>query len=296
MASLSVFLILLSALLHALWNYYSKANPSPQIFLFWVGLFTLGLALCFFAIRSPSIPHSVWIYLVASGLVHFFYWSSLSQAYTSGDISYVYPIARSAPGFVPLFAFLFLGETISAQGLAGIVCIVVSIYLLQQRDEGMTFRTFIRHAGRPDAVWAFSTLGTVIAYSLLDKKGMVEYHAHPTLPYVWQAVTYYCAQQTIGLFLYSAFIIFRSPRREIMKIGHRYWKTIIVSGIFIMISYTLILYVMMTEKVSYVVALRQSSVIFAVLLGGYLLEETHAMLRLVATLVMVIGVLLTSTA
>ncbi len=63
-----------------------------------------------------------------------------------------------------------------------------------------------------------------------------------------------------------------------------------------MISYTLILYVMMTEKVSYIVALRQCSVIFAVLLGTYLLEESHAKMRLAAATVMVIGVLLTSTA
>ena len=63
-----------------------------------------------------------------------------------------------------------------------------------------------------------------------------------------------------------------------------------------MLSYMLILYVYMTESVSYVVALRQSSVIFAVLLGGYLLKESQTKLRFVAAVVMVIGVLLISTA
>jgi uncharacterized membrane protein len=63
-----------------------------------------------------------------------------------------------------------------------------------------------------------------------------------------------------------------------------------------MLSYTLILYVYMTESVSYVVALRQISVIFAVLFGGYLLKESQTKLRFAAAVVMIIGVLLISTA
>ncbi len=296
MTPISVTLVLLSAFFHALWNYYSKANRSPQLFLFWVGVLTVGMAISASAIKTPIIPQPVWIFIIASGVVHFLYWFSLSKGYASGDISYVYPIARSAPGFIPLFAFLLLQESISVQGLLGIFCIVVSIYLLQQRGDGMAFRDLIRYMRRPDAAWAFSTLGTVIAYSLIDKKGMSEFYAHNSQPLVWQAVVYYLLQGAIAMLLYSAFIIYRFPRSEITEIGRRHWKPIMVTTMLVMISYSLILYVMMTEKVSYIVALRQCSVIFAVLLGTYLLEESHAKLRLAAATVMVIGVLLTSTA
>ena len=63
-----------------------------------------------------------------------------------------------------------------------------------------------------------------------------------------------------------------------------------------MISYTIILYVFMTQKVSYIVALRQSSIIFAVLLGGYGLKEARSKLRLGAAVLMVFGIFLIATA
>ncbi len=214
----------------------------------------------------------------------------------SGDISYVYPIARSAPGFIPFFAFLLLDEQLSLQGLTGIFSIVFSIYLLQQRASGQTFRELLRYLRRPDAVWAFSTLGTVIGYSLIDKAGMSEFYMHSTQQHAWQPVTYYLTESVIGMIFYGGYIMCCFPLREIMDTGHREWKPIIATGILSMLSYTIILYVYMTESVSYVVALRQCSVIFAVLLGRYLLKEPQTKLRFAAATVMVIGVFLISTA
>lgn len=291
-----VLLVLLSACLHALWNCYSKASRSPQIFFFWVGVFTVTVAIVIFSIRLPIIPLTVWIYVVASGLVHFAYWFSLSQAYSSGDISYVYPIARSAPGFVPLFAYLFLQEAISVRGLIGILCTVFSIYLLQQRGEGIRLKELIRRTRQQDAIWAFSTLCTVIAYSLIDKKGMSEFHAQSSLLAAWQAVSYYLMQAAISSVLYGISTLLRFPKQEITDIARREWKRIIVAGCLILISYTLILFAFTTQKVSYVVAIRQCSVIFAVLLGAYVFKESHAKLRFVAAGVMVVGVFLISTA
>jgi uncharacterized membrane protein len=291
-----LLLVVLSACLHALWNCYSKASRSPQIFFFWVGAFTAAIAIIIFAIRLPIIHPTVWIYVVASGLVHSAYWFSLSQAYSSGDISYVYPIARSAPGFIPLFAFLFLQEAISVQGLIGILCIVFSIYLLQQQGDGLRFKELIRRTKQQDATWAFSTLCTVIIYSLIDKKGMSEFHAPSTQLAAWQAVSYYLTQGAISIVLYGISTLLRFPKREITDVARREWKRIIVAGWLILISYTLILFAFITQKVSYVVAIRQCSVIFAVLLGTYVLKESHAKLRFAAAGVMVVGVFLISTA
>ena len=69
-----------------------------------------------------------------------------------------------------------------------------------------------------------------------------------------------------------------------------------MSGILAMTSYTMILYLLMTEKVSYIVALRQCSIIFAVLLGGYALKESRSKLRLAAAILMVFGMFLITTA
>ena len=293
---LSIVFVLLSAFFHALWNYYGKASRSPQLFFFWIGVFTMGVAALAFALQLPIAPKSVWGYIAGSGVIHFFYWVCLSRAYMSGEISYVYPIARSAPGFIPFFAFLFLDERLSVQGLIGIFLIVFSIYLLQQRAGGLTFKELLRYLRRPDSVWAFSTLGTVIAYSLIDKAGMAEFYAHSTQQHAWQPVTYFLTESVIAMILYGSYIVLNFPPREITDIGRREWKQIIATGVLSMLSYMLILYVYMTESVSYVVALRQSSVIFAVLLGAYLLKESQTKLRFAAAAVMVIGVLLIAAA
>ena len=293
---LSIVFVLLSAFFHALWNYYGKASRSPQLFFFWIGIFTMGVAALAFALQLPIAPKSVWGYIAGSGVIHFFYWVCLSRAYMSGEISYVYPIARSAPGFIPLFAFLFLDERLSVQGLIGIFLIIFSIYLLQQRAGGLTFKELLRYLRRPDSVWAFSTLGTVIAYSLVDKAGMAEFYAHSAQQHAWQPVTYFLTESVIAMILYGSYIMLNFPPREITDIGRREWKQIIATGVLSMLSYMLILHVYMTESVSYVVALRQSSVIFAVLLGAYLLKESQTKLRFAAAAVMVIGVLLIVTA
>ena len=231
-----------------------------------------------------------------SGVIHFFYWVCLSRAYTSGEISYVYPIARSAPGFLPFFAFLFLDERLSAQGLVGIFLILFSIYLLQLRGGGLTFKDLLVYIRRPASVWALLTLGTVIAYSLIDKAGMSEFYAHSAQRHAWQPVSYFLTESIIAMVLYGSYIMLWFPSRGITDIGHQEWKKVLATGVLSMLSYTIILYVYMTESVSYVVALRQCSVIFAVLLGGYLLKESQTKLRFMAAVVMVIGMFLIATA
>lgn len=296
MRLLTIVLVLLSAFLHALWNFHAKSSNSTQIFFFWIGIFTLCLTLVAFAIRFPIIPSKVWVYIIASGLVHFGYWISLSRAYMLGEISFVYPIARSAPAFVPAFAFLLLDESISTQGLIGILCVVLAIYLFQQRGNETTFRSILRYARKPDSIWAFSTLGTVITYSLIDKQGMTILHEYSEKSGIWDAMTYYLAEGCIALVLYNIYILRQFRWRRIAEIGRLEWKQVITAASLAMVSYTLILYVLMTEKVSYIVALRQCSVIFAVLLGGYKLNESGLKLRLTGAVLMVIGVFIIATA
>ena len=187
----SINLVLLSAFCHALWNYYSKSSRDTRILFFYSGVFTLLIAFIVFGIKQPIIPKPVWGYIIGSALVHLLYRLFLSHAYTVGEISYVYPITRSAPAFLPLFAFLFLNELVSAQGLGGIFCVIVSILLYQQREARIQFKAFFRFLREPDSLWAYATLGSVIAYSLVDKQGMSEFHRYSTDSPWWRAGTFY---------------------------------------------------------------------------------------------------------
>ena len=288
----SIALILLSAFCHAVWNFYSKSSKDTRILFFWCGFYTVAIALVAFGIKHPVIPKPVWVYIIGSGFVHLLYSLFLAHAYTVGEISFVYPITRAAPAFLPLFAFLFLNERISVQGLVGILCVMASIVLYQQREARIQFKTFFRYLGKPDALWAYATLGSVIGYSLIDKQGMSEFHDHSTDAPMWRAVTYYLMENGISQALYGLSCLIRFPHQQIAEIGRTEWKRALAVVVLMLTSYSLILYVLMTEKVSYVTAVRQCSVIFVVLLGGYALKETYTKRRLIAAVVMVLGIFL----
>ena len=286
----SIALILLSAFCHALWNFYSKSSRDTRILFFWCGFYTVAIAFIAFGIKHPVIPRPVWIYIIASALVHLLYRLFLTHAYTVGEISFVYPITRAAPAFLPLFAFLFLNERISAQGLVGILCVMVSIVLYQQRTARLEFKAFFRFLREPDALWAYATLASVIGYSLIDKQGMSEFHRYSADAPLWQAVTYYLMENSISQVLYGVSCLARFPHQQIAEIGRTEWKRSLAVVGLSLTSYSLILYILMTEKVSYVTAVRQCSVIFVVLLGGYALKETYTKRRLIAAIVMVLGI------
>ena len=292
MAFTSIVLILLSAFCHALWNFYSKSSRDTRILFFWCGFYTIVIAFIAFGIKQPVVPKPVWIYIAGSAFVHLLYKLSLTHAYTVGEISFVYPIARAAPAFLPLFAFLFLNERISVQGLIGILCVMASILLYQQREAHLQFKAFFRFLRDRDALWAYATLASVIGYSLIDKQGMSEFHRYSTDAPLWRAVTYYLMENSISQVFYGVSCLARFPHQQIIQIGRREWKRAFAIVGLSLVSYSLILYVLMTEKVSYVTAVRQCSVIFVVLLGGYALKETYTKRRLVAAVIMVFGIFL----
>ena len=292
MAFTSIALILLSAFCHALWNFYSKSSRDTRILFFWCGFYTIVIAFIAFGIKHPAVPKPVWVYIAASAFVHLLYKLSLTNAYTVGEISFVYPIARAAPAFLPLFAFLFLKERISVPGLIGILCVMASILLYQQREARIQFKAFFRFLRQSDALLAYATLASVIAYSLIDKQGMSEFHRYSTDAPLWRAVTYYLMENSISQVFYGLSCLIRFPHQQIVQIGRREWKRAFAIVGLSLVSYSLILYVLMTERVSYVVAVRQCSVIFVVLLGGYALKETYTKRRLIAGVIMVLGIFL----
>jgi drug/metabolite transporter (DMT)-like permease len=134
MSSEAIALVLLSAAIHVGWNFFTKSSASPKTFTLLMGIVTIAI----FAVTIPfipfhSIPSNVWIYLALSGAIHTVYFTALSSAYETGDISFVYPIERSSTAFVPVAAFFVLGERISLRGISGIVIVIICVFLIQIR-------------------------------------------------------------------------------------------------------------------------------------------------------------------
>jgi len=137
---LSILLILISAILHSSWNFYSKRGDWPLEFFFWVFLWGSLLYLPFFIglTSFPAMlfeaPLRLWSLSFASGLIQTIYFICLIEAYRVGDLSVVYPISRSAPLYTLLWATLFIGEILSGQGVLGIGLVILGIFVISMRD------------------------------------------------------------------------------------------------------------------------------------------------------------------
>ena len=166
MSPVSVALVILSAAIHVGWNVLTKSSTNPKIFSLLKGSYTIVatfLLLPYLPLKAITVE--VWYYIIFSGVAHGLYILALSSAYESGDISFVYPIARAAPAFVPVAAYLTLGEMISLQGIAGIAVVVCCVLMLHLRGTDSAAALGFRWASfkRKDSLWALVTLASVVA-------------------------------------------------------------------------------------------------------------------------------------
>lgn len=297
MSLTAVTLVLLSAAIHVGWNYLTKSSQSPKAFSLLKGTVMICITLAALTrIPLDAITAKLWFYVLASGAIHGIYILALSTAYETGDISYVYPIARSAPALVPIAAFLALGETISLRGGLGIAIVVAAVLGLQLRGKaGSELRQLWDSLKKKDTHWAFITLGAVVAYSLVDKAAMVSLSTVSEIPAGMHGPVFFMLQVT---FCYLLFWIYQALKRDlvIMPVWKREWPRGVAAALGTMISYSLILHVMQTEPVSYIVTIRQASVLLAVLVGWFALREPYGKHRLIASVAMIVGFYLVATA
>src|SRR6185312_16005741 len=128
MLATSLLLLLLAAVLHAITNVLIKNAKDKLAFGWWMlGFFCVPCIPVLFFLQKTT--PAGWAFVIASGLLEAIYFFTLSRAYTLGDLSVVYPVARgSAPLFVLLWAAIFLHERPSHWGYAGIALVVAGLY------------------------------------------------------------------------------------------------------------------------------------------------------------------------
>lgn len=208
MSLLAIFLIIISAAIHVGWNFLTKSSANPKVFSLMKGSVIIGIsATLLFGIPLHVIPPDVWFFVFLSGTVHALYVLALSSAYETGDISYVYPIARSAPAFVPIAAFFTFGERISVKGGVGILIVVICIFVLQLRGEIVKeLKSILIFIRKRESLWAFVTLATVITYSIIDKAGMVAFNQVENLPSGMHALTYILLEASFCYLIYWGYM------------------------------------------------------------------------------------------
>lgn len=287
MSTVAIVLVILSAAMHAGRNYLTKKATDKQAFVWWyevVGLvlFTPLFLVYFPAASLASIP--VWSFILVSGLLHFLYWVLLTKALETGDLSLVYPIMRSSPALVLLFSIFVLNEAVSPQGVAGILLVALGSYTINMQRLSVTELVRPLRALFHDRAiqFAFLTLVSVASYSLVDKVAVS--HIHPVIfayVYPW-----------FSMLLFSGYLSRHKTKGEIKNEWQKNRATILVCGFLSIFGYFLILMAFTIDRVSYIVGLRQLSIVFAVLLGGYALEEKHLGMRFTSASIIFVGTFL----
>jgi len=283
-STLVIGLVVLSAILHAFRDFLTKKAKDKQIFAWFYGSLALVFFFPFFIyfLFTEGINSLTGMYIVTiSAIVQVFYVYFLTKSYDHGDLSHVYPIMRSAPALVLIFAIIFLKEQASFLGVLGIVFVVLGAYTINMKKLSVNelFAPIQLMFKDASTKFAFLTLISLTVISLLDKVGVS--YIHPII-YIW------------FLFLISSsiftFYIFHVKTKDSIKEEWKINKKLILIGSFIAIfGYSLILIAFTIERVSYVVGLRQLSVVFAVILGIYLLKEKYKGIRFSAAALIFIG-------
>jgi drug/metabolite transporter (DMT)-like permease len=192
---------------------------------------------------------------------------------------------------VPVFAFFLLGEQISFITALAIVTILVAIYILHF-DGHLTrgFKNLFDAIIHQDLRWAFYTLAMVVAYSLVDKKGMdIFFQSFPERTFM-NGATFFFLESAVGFTLCNVYLTAVHPMRDILSVWKKEWKTAFLAGVATLLSYSLICVVLQFEPVSLVVAVRQTSVFMVVYWGCWRLGEPFGRERLLAGTLTGVGV------
>lgn len=273
MDAVALALVLVAAGSHAAWNLLAKQATGGVAF---VALYTLAstalwapIAIVYTALAGGVTPAGIG-FMAGSGVLHAGYFLALQRAYSVGDLSLVYPLARgTGPVLSVAAAVLVLGERPGPVALAGGLLIAVAVLLLAAPAG--------RGAGRGAAVL---TGAFIAAYTVWDAHA-VKALQQPALPYFWGA------EVVQGLLLVPLALRDRPALRASARADR---LGIFGVGLLSPLSYVLILFALTRAPVSLVAPAREGSVVLGAFLGARVLGEGHARLRVVAAVAIALGI------
>ena len=274
-------LVLLSALLHPLWNALLKKGGQPEsgylVLTFLVALFAGTHALV--AGHDLASVFTIWPLFLASTAGQLIYGFFLVMTLRRGDLSAYYPIIRSSPALIVVIGFLFLGARYSPFLLGGIALVLTGGFLLQYRPG---LRLFDDPKTLACAVLAMSG---VAIYSLADSRGVRL--IHPSVMYFWVE-----AACLVGYLFIFRLLGEHSVRWTALYLWLRRPLSNTAAGVMAYASYWLILKAYaLGGDVAAVTSVRQASIPISVLIGGVLLREGAVLRRFGASLLLAVGIL-----
>ena len=273
MTAAITFAVLIAALCHASWNAMIRMRGDKIISMaLLVGaagaIALLGLPF------APLLPAAAWPYVIASAIIHLGYSTSLALAYHHGELSKVYPLVRgSAPLMTLGVSLLVLDEPIGAFGAVGIVVLAAGIMALAL-DGG--WRVLV--AAPRGMLYAAATSLTITAYTLCDGIGARtagNAHHYVIWLFILDAVP-----------MLAAVAWFRG--RDLARAAGENWLPALLGGALSLASYWIVIWAFTVAPIPIVAALRETSILFATLIGMIMLGERMTPVR-AASIVMVLA-------
>lgn len=287
-------LVLVAALLHATWNIVAKKSGGGRHFAAMGAMMIsvlwspLGLWLAW-----QAVPHwgwHEWALVSGSAVAHLVYFNVLLAGYRASDLTVVYPVARgTGPLVTSIAAVLLLGETLGAQGLAGVLGIAAGVFLiaggpalwaaLRGHEAGDEDR---RRRVRAGIAWGGATGLLIATYTVIDGYAVKVVLMSPIL------IDWLGNVLRVPLMLPSML----SDHAGFVRDCRTQWKGALVLATLSPVGYVLVLYAAQQAPLSHVAPAREVSMLFAALLGGTLLGEGDRWLRLAGAGCIAAGVVL----
>jgi drug/metabolite transporter (DMT)-like permease len=284
-APLVVALLLAAALMHATWNALLKADRSDRLATFGL-IMTTGTVMGLVAVPFlPLIEPGAWKFLASSVIIHVAYYTCLLKAYSYGDLSHTYPIARGlGPLLVALVSGQLIGEHLRVQDILGVLLLSAGLVALALPLRGVVPAPGGRHGLA--TLFAVLTGITIAAYIIADGLGVRA--AGPDFEHRLAYIAWLCVLE--GPWLLVLAIVLR-PRTVWSHLRRNWWRGAI-GGVIANTGYGIAIYALALGPMAHVAALRETSVLFGALMGTLLLGESFGLRRVVAAAVIVSGLVL----
>jgi len=265
--------VLVGALLHASWNALVKSSHDKALDTAVIHLIGSVVALPLaFIVGLP--PVAAWPYIAASATIHIGYYFALVGAYKHGELGLTYPLMRgTAPLLVALVSALALGESLSPLAWAGVLGVCCGVLAL-----GLS-----RHAVESPRAVAFALANAVIIalYTVVDALG-ARVSGNP--------LQYVVALFVLDGWPFGLIVLWRRGPAVAWPYARRRAPLALVGAAASLGSYGIALWAMTKAPVATIAALRETSVLFAVLLGTWLLKERFSLRRAIGTATILGGV------
>jgi drug/metabolite transporter (DMT)-like permease len=274
MLSFTGGLVILAAVLHAGWNAMLHGNRDRFLSMTWMSIAIASVS-TIVVLFAPWPADAAWPYIIASGLVHIVYNVSLVRAYRSGDLGQTYPIARgSSPLLVTLGAAFFAQEAIGPLHALGIVMISGGIISLALQGH---------HVSRAGVLAALTTGATIALYTVIDGIG-VRLSNGEALSYTAWMFMFYWLMPVLFVAMRGRDALLASLNSAPRAVGSS-----LAGGLVSIAAYGIVIWAMQSGAMGTVSALRETSVVFAVLIGRVFLREAVSAKRWLACVVVAAG-------